>query len=581
MDRLPNLLNKTGLLIHPKSRKRSGFASNALIWKSNGKCGWPVLSPNFPERYLICMLLVVVSAFPGCSQTQYWLRNLRPLVTPDQVAVTSLSLPFEDSAEKSRENGKIDEGQGLEPRILENGSSDSRIPDAAADTDLSNKLVLSIEDVIGSVLTYFPQVQSVLLEGEVAQGNLTAAMGNFDLNLGAQSVSEPLGYYQNYRNSLGFNQNLFQNGANVYGGYRIGRGTYPTWYKQRETNDGGELALGAVVPLRQNRLIDTRRANVFRAQQDLAAVDPLIRDRQNLIVRMAKITYWDWVVAGIELEIQKQLLDLAIARAEVIDFQVQRGQFPRLTKVDNDRLIAQRKTRLVESTRRFEAAQIRLSIFLRDSEGNLLLADSELLPEFPELEGVDLLCLNQDIATAINVHPEIARLDLNLEKARIDLAEANNLVLGRLDGFVEGSQDVGGRSSPIADKTPFELQMGLMAELPLQRRLGLGRVMTAQAKLRQMELDRELIANEIKTAVQDSYSGKENAYDQFTAAQENVRLANEALGIAKDAFEAGNVDLIVLNIYEQSVADAELEAVRAAFNYFVAEANYQLAMGRF
>jgi len=537
-------------------------------------------------RWLVVPLLLFLLA--GCSQTQFWVRKPRPQVTPDSIAVTSFRPLFDDqlgSAEKISAIGEGDpsdsanQGQLVPP----NGESEESGSTAEPTTESENRkdVVLTIEDVIESVLAYFPQVQAVLLESDVAQGNLTAAMGAFDLNLGAQSVSEPLGFYQTYRNAFGFNQNVFQNGGNVYGGYRIGRGTHPTWYKHRETNDGGEFALGAVLPLRQNRLIDARRASVFRAQQDFSAVDPLIRERQNIIVRLAKISYWDWVGSGIELEIQKQLLNLAIARAEVIDLQVQRGQFPRLTKVDNDRLIALRKTRLVEATRKFEAAQIRLSIFLRDDQGNLLLAQSDLLPRFPGLNEVDLFNINQDIAAAINIHPEINRLDFHIEKARIDLAEANNLVLGRLDGFVEGSQDVGGRSSPIADKTPFELQMGVMAELPLQRRLGLGRVMTAQARLRQLELDRELVANEIKTAVQDAYSGKENAYEQFMAARENVSLATEALGIAKAAFEAGNVDLIVLNIYEQSAADAELEVLRAAFNYFVAEANYQLAMGRF
>lgn len=593
MDDKSCTIRSTWLGRHQQPRRRSLRASvSCLFWTSALKRPW----------VLFLGLIVLGSLNMGCQTPQQWLRKGRQRVTPESVGVTNFRPLISDqfliddgSSDSTNQPKQADSPEEISPAdkasLDQLADADNQLPapDANSDTESlsdldsapSSDIKLTEADVVASVLNFFPQIQAVLLETNVAAGNLTAAMGAFDFNLGAQSISEPLGFYQMYRNSIGANQNIFNNGGNVYGGYRIGRGSFPTWYKDRDTNDGGEFALGAMIPLRQNRLIDARRAMVFRAQQDVGAADPLIREQQNAIIRLAKIVYWDWVGTGLELEIQSRLLKLAIERAEVIDFQQEQGAIPELTKVDNDRFIAERKTRLVEANRRFEASQISLSLFLRDATGNLLLAERPFLPKFEGVGEISLETLNQDIAQAINVHPEIARLDFNIEKARIDLAEAQNLVLGRLDSFAEASQDVGGRTSPEGDKTPFELKMGLIAELPVQRRLGLGRVMTAEARLRQIELERELLSNEIKTAVQDAYSAKDNAAQQFSAAEENVRLATRALEIASDAFQEGEIDLIFLNIYEQALATAEIEVLKAAFNYYVALANYELAMGRF
>ncbi len=49
-------------------------------------------------------------------------------------------------------------------------------------------------------------------------------------------------------------------------GYRIGDGDFAPWYGERETNEGGEFAVGAALPFWKDRVIDKRRAEIFKAQ---------------------------------------------------------------------------------------------------------------------------------------------------------------------------------------------------------------------------------------------------------------------------------------------------------------------------
>ncbi len=453
----------------------------------------------------------------------------------------------------------------------------SELRETSAKVPTSPKLELA--DVTDSVLAIFPELQIALLEQNVANGNLTAALGAFDFNLRGSTINQPVGFYENYRHALGFSQNIASSGSTIYGGYRIGAGDFQPWYKERETNTGGEFAIGAVAPLRQNRLIDARRVAVFRAEQDLQAVDPLIRSQEIHLIRDASIVYWVWVGVGNAVDTHERLLKLALDRAKAIEERVERGDLPRLSKIDNDRLIAQRQAKLIEAQRKFEASSIKLSYFLRDTGGQMLLPGREFVPGFPELVLIDREQLADDLAIALGIHPEIRQLDFEINKAEIDIAAARNLVLARVDAFAETSQDVGSRATPLGDKSPLEVELGLNAELPLQRRLGLGRLAASEAKLRQAQCKRELISNKIQVSLQDSYSAMLNARERIERSRENLRLALESLEIARNAFQNGDIDLIILNIYEEAEANAELIVIDAEIEFFIALAEYRFAMG--
>ncbi|MGC4006290.1 MAG: hypothetical protein QM811_25490 [Pirellulales bacterium] len=102
---------------------------------------------------------------------------------------------------------------------------------------------LSLSEVLDSLDRFYPLLIAVAQERGIAAGDLLAAEGAFDLKLTGASVSQPLDFYKNYRNSVGLEQPTW-NGGKMTTGYRIGDGDFEPWYGERQTNEGGEFALG-------------------------------------------------------------------------------------------------------------------------------------------------------------------------------------------------------------------------------------------------------------------------------------------------------------------------------------------------
>ena len=107
------------------------------------------------------------------------------------------------------------------------------------------------------------------------------------------------------------------------------------------------------------------------------------------------------------------------------------------------------------------------------------------------------------------------------------LQYAENLTLPKVDVKGFAGQDVGGATSSTGDKTPFELQMGVFFEVPLERRQGLGKIQVAQGKLTQIDAKRRLISDKIRAEIQDAASAVNAAFEQIAQSTRNLELANQ------------------------------------------------------
>ncbi len=462
----------------------------------------------------------------------------------------------------------------------ENGAEPTASP-VIVSGQIETEQPILLEDVLTSVASHYPLLIAAVAEQEIAEGKAMSATGQFDLQTKASSISQPLGFYKNQRAGATLTQPIFSNGGYAYGGYKMGRGDFPTWYKERQTDGNGEYAVGVAMPLLKDRDIDKRRADLYRANLDVNSVEPMVRNQLISFSREAAYAYWYWVAMGQSLEVQKSLLRFAEARVEQISFRVEKGDLAKIASIDNERLIASRKTKLIEATRKFQAASIKLSLFLRSAEGEPVLPDAGQLPkDFPPLLAQDPADLDGDLSQAIAERPEIREIDFELQKINIDVQSATNQLLPKLDAVVEGSKDTGTPASLIEDKTPFELEAGLMAEVPLQRRDARGKLRAAQGKQSQLGAKREFIINKITTSVQDAYSAIQNARQRYEQALRTKELAIQSLEIGRQQFGAGDIDLIVLNIYEQAETDAELQVIDSEAEYFAALADYHAALGQ-
>ena len=437
---------------------------------------------------------------------------------------------------------------------------------------------LQLEEVIRSVVISYPLLESSYQSRGIAEGQVLEAMGAFDLKLKAESNNTPLGYYETYRQLVGLEQPMY-GGGNLFAGYRIGRGSFEPWYQERQTNDGGEFKAGASVPLLQNRKIDARRAELWQSQWARRAVEPEIRADVLLYVYEASLNYWQWVAVGRSERIADELLKLALVRKEALEKQAETGSIARIELVDNERIVVSREAKWIEAGQKLDQAAIKLSLYLRNPQGMPVVPTRDQLPaDFPATLPLDAMALAADVNWALENRPELVYLDALRRQLEIDLAHARNSGLPELDAYVTASQDVGEPTSEKRDKSPLELETGLVGTVPLQRRKAAGKVMATQAKLAQLTAKRRMAADKIVNEVENAQVALRAASERLDRYKRATDLANQMGQAERRKFAAGDSDLLSVNLREQQAAEAATAEIQAAWDYFQALAAYRAAL---
>lgn len=439
---------------------------------------------------------------------------------------------------------------------------------------------LSLREVTESVYVAFPGLEALRQDLQIAEGKEIASWGEFDLKLKGESFSGPMGYYQNYRNLVKLEQGLFRNGAGVYGQYRIGDGNIQPWYGERETNEGGEFKAGFFLPLLRDRTIDQRRTDIFQATLRRQQVDPIVQAALLEINLAASEAYWSWVAAGLNYDVQQELLRVTIDRNAVYEERVRQMDLAEIELVQNRRLIATRESKVIEALRKLQQSSLKLALFLRDDLGQPLAPPPAALPAgFPTPQPASPEQLSEEVALALQMRPELRELDLQREQALIDLAHGQNQLLPALNTSVDASKDIGGATSSKGDKTPFELEAGLLFDVPLQRRKAAGKVREAQGKLGQIAAKRRLTENKIELQVRDAMSALATSYDRVLRARESLILARQLERAERERFDAGESDLLRVALQEAAAIEAAVIEIEAMTDYFTARAAYQAAVG--
>lgn len=449
----------------------------------------------------------------------------------------------------------------------------------AAGDVISADSKLSIADVTASTVRAFPLIEQARLGSGVAAGEITSARGFYDHKLQGYSLAQPMGYYQNYRTGIGVARQLWWGGY-LSAGYRVGRGSFEPWYKELETNKGGETKLSYVQPLLQGRAIDPARVALFQAGLKQEAVGPEIqRSMLNYCYEAADV-YWNWVALGSTLAAQEELLKLAQTRAAQLEELVAAGKNKAIDLIFNQQLLAERELKVIETRQKYRELSVKLSLYLRDEMGSPLYPAPEWLPEsFPKLEPLPPGDFDADMAAASTRRPELRLISIDMQQVTWDLRLAQNQTLPQLDWVSEASQDTGPRATSLNDKGQFELDVGLQGEVPLQRRKARGKIQSVQAKLAQLEqkyrFQQDKIAIELKAA--------RNALDQAALgtaqAEAALRASIETLDRFNFAFRQGQVDLVYINLLESKVTEYEIKLIESQQKWFSALASMQAALG--
>ena len=264
---------------------------------------------------------------------------------------------------------------------------------------------------------------------------------------------------------------------------------FPIYYNYLNTRGGGAFVSGFDLPLLRNREIDARRAKEVQAEIERRKVEPtILKQRIDLFKNVSKL-YWNWVAAGQTLAIYSgpgpgrrgPERGPRTAAPRRVPPRHRPGRLPTHPPLAQQQLFA--------AERRFQQAAIEVSLFYRNDLGFPLLPDPARLPgEFPAAVAVDPGRFHEDLEVAFRLRPEILSVRLQARKAEVDRQFARNQLLPSLNLYVYTEQNIGDRDADLGkDFRPFIMESSLLFDVPLQRRYARGRVIAADATLRQLE----------------------------------------------------------------------------------------------
>lgn len=432
---------------------------------------------------------------------------------------------------------------------------------------------LRLEDVLESSARHSPAIVEAINREESAEGRRLSASGAFDTVFDIKAQTRLFGYYDGSTVDGMVTRPLTGNGGNVYAGYRVSTGDFPSYYGGNYTNRLGEARVGTVFSLMRDRLVDERRTKLSLAARDVE----LARLDRDLIAigvqRRAIVAYQQWVAAGLRVRIYSDLLALATERQASISRQIQLGARPAILGTENEQNIVRRRSMLVRAEQDLDAAAIELSFYLRDDAGEPLVPGRDRLPaDLPELRLPDFGDgLDKNTVRGFS-RPELDTILVRLEKTRDQQRLAENDYGPRLDLQAEVSKDLGPIGVGGVSRDPAEGYVGLRFTLPLERRQARGRIDEARAEADALEARRRMLEDQILLEVNGLAVQVAAAERLVALAGDETRLADSMAEAERRRFALGASDFLVVNLREESAADARLRQIDAEYRRSAARA---------
>lgn len=432
---------------------------------------------------------------------------------------------------------------------------------------------LALDEVLAASRFHAPQVLEALARVRGAEARLLTTEGAFDTLFNANLDTRPTGFYSGSDAGVRVMQPLATNGGNVYAGYDVSRGSFPSYQADNFTARYGRFTAGTLFSLLRDRDIDDRRFNRAMASGDIVLAD---NDRLMVAigVQARAIAAWNnWVIAGQRVAVYKGLLQLALDRQAGFKRQVAEGLRPAILLTENEQNILRRQTLVVQSEQALEQAAIALSLFWRDTDGNPQVPTPDRLP--PRLGAP--LPIADDLLGTLENRPDLRVVDVRMAQARQRLQLDRNNFLPKLDLKAEVNQYVGDAGVGGRAYTGTESKIGVTLSVPLQQRMARGRLGQTQAELEGFQQRRRFLEDQIRIEIGAlSIAARQSRRLLGIAIDEQDRALTMAAA-ERRRFQEGASDFFLVNIREEAAADAQVRRLDAAFRQIVAHADLAAA----
>jgi len=435
------------------------------------------------------------------------------------------------------------------------------------------------DEVLSASGAHFPTILRALAERQAAAGRVTESLGAFDIVFAADGFDRVEGFYDGTSVVGKAIKPLRPLGAQIYGQYGLSNGDFPIYEDQYFTNTGGTAKLGVLFSLLRDRDIDQRRFGQIDAELALRQADLEVLLTRVGVQQRALAAYWRWVAAGQQLAVYENLLAIALKREAGLEQEVESGRRAAIFITENRQNITRRQTLATAARRDLLVAANQLAFFLRGADGEPLQPLKQRLPAEAQLNALPPVpaASSLDVPGLLARRPELQILQTGAERALQKLALSENELEPRLDLNFEVADGFGAIGEGGASRDSTDLVVGFTFSVPLERRQAKGRISQARAELEALRQEQRRVEDQVEIELRNILLELDIALELMELARKDVELS-ETMRLAEiRRFEQGASDFFLVNIREETAADARVRYYEALQRTRVAQANFDAA----
>jgi len=427
-----------------------------------------------------------------------------------------------------------------------------------------------------SIEKFHPIIQSSYEEVLASSEKIKASKGNFDSKITSDHSRVTSGMWARTFTDFMLEKPIPFNNTKIFAGYSYGfNGNFPPQFSTWSTNSGGTPRAGISSSLWRNRVIDSNRGVIKTNELDKKIAEGNFNLTLWGMQRLGEIAYWEWVTSIKVQKVYEALLQNAEERNKYLVSRVEKGALPKIILRENEQYIANRKASLFKARERQISATFNLSLFYRDSMGATILPTlNENYEDYPD----DLDTFLQNINTSLEVQkisshrPEVINLETEVMKTEVQLKISEELIKPKIDVWGDYTRNIGNEDPT---NPPHIWSFGLKLEIPIERNLGIGNISAARNSLRatqkKLQFQREKFDTEISSAKNALFLQAQ----QVEQSKVELARSKEILEAENFKFKSGSGNLFLINLREESLANAEASLYETTFNFISTYATYQ------
>jgi outer membrane protein TolC len=373
----------------------------------------------------------------------------------------------------------------------------------------------------------------------------------------------------------------------------------------------GYASVSVVQPLLQGFGTDVNRRFIRIAENSRKISDDVFK--QQLIETLWSVArlYYDLVSLNEDVRVKQQALDTAKKLYEDNKSQVDVGTLAPIEVKRAQAEVARTQEDLTNSLNLVLQQELILKNVLTKQGSKDALVGSARIVTLDKIENpiaLPAVETNSLVDSAFKNRPDLAQAALQIQNAEIGLKGSRNALLPQLNliGSLQNSGYAGQINTlytPLGVTVPSAIQQGLLGgggtllkqifghdypnyavgvqlNIPLRNRVAQADVIRDELQLRQSEVRRQQLENEVRLEVENAVLNVNRALANYNAAKETRELQEEALDAEQQRYQVGASTTYLVIQYQRDLAQARSTEVVSLGNYAKAKAALDRATGQ-